>query len=246
MDPQKVQSLFLKSVADPFELRRLFEQIPGILFFMKDADSRLIMASQGVLNRMGASSEAEVIGSSDYDYFPREIADSFIADDRRVLKTGQPLINRLEIAYDEQRILGWHLTTKLPVRGKKGEILGIMGLTHSYDGRGKFHGPFAEVSRAIEFVRKNYPNRFTMPELAQAAGMSERSLNRKFHEAFHLTPHEFVTRTRIRAASDELARTDKSILDIALDSGFCDQSAFTAQFRKRMGITPREFRLRYR
>lgn len=241
-----LQDCFLSSVANPFELRQLFELIPGILFFMKDKDSRLMLANQGVLNRMGVHSEAEAIGTSDYDFFPREIADGFVEDDQRVLKTGQPLIDRLEIAYDEQRVLAWHLTTKLPVRGKKGRIVGVMGLTHSYEGARRFHGPFAEVAKAVEFIRENFHRKFSARELSKAAGMSERTLNRKFHDAFRMTPHEFVTRSRIRAASRLLAHSDESILEIALDCGFCDQSAFTAQFRKRTNMTPRGFRQRYR
>ena len=61
-----------------------------------------------------------------------------------------------------------------------------------------------------------------------------------------MAPHEFVSRTRIQAASKELAHTDKPIIEIAIDCGFCDQSAFTVQFRKRTGMTPRNFRKRYR
>lgn len=241
-----LQSKFYDSVANPFEMRRLFDQIPGILFFLKDSQSRLMAANQGVLNRMGVHSEAEVIGSSDYDYFPRELADGFVKDDQFVLKTGTPIVNRLEIAYDEHRVLGWHLTTKLPIHGTRGKIVGVMGFTHSYDEKHPSHGPFAEVAKAVDFVRENYHRKFNAKELAKAGGMSERSLNRRFHDAFQMTPHEFISRTRIQAASKALVHSELSLSDIALDCGFCDQSAFTVQFRKRQGVTPREFRQRYR
>ena len=103
----QLQEEFLSSVANPFELRRLFELIPGILFFMKDTESRLMLANHGVLNRMGVQTEAEAIGTSDYDFFPREVADSFIEDDQRVLKTGQPLlIDGLAAANLQVRLIG--------------------------------------------------------------------------------------------------------------------------------------------
>jgi AraC-like DNA-binding protein len=50
-------------------------------------------------------------------------------------------------------------------------------------------------------------------------------------------------RARIQSAAEELASTSKTIIEVALDHGFCDQSAFTLQFRKRTGLPPREFRL---
>jgi AraC-like DNA-binding protein len=57
-----------------------------------------------------------------------------------------------------------------------------------------------------------------------------------------MTPYEFVLRTRIQGASEALARPDLSILQITVDFGFCDQSAFTLQFRRHTGMTPKQFR----
>jgi AraC-like DNA-binding protein len=55
-----------------------------------------------------------------------------------------------------------------------------------------------------------------------------------------------MLRMRIQAAAEALARTHDSIDRIAFAHGFCDQSAFTQQFRKRTGLTPRQFRSRHR
>ncbi len=241
-----IKSAFLAAICDPLELRRLFEHIPGVFFFVKDRESRLIAASQAILDRLGLQREDEIVGTTDYEFFPREIADNFARDDRRIFETGEPQIDRLEIWYNEQRILDWFVTTKLPMHGANGEVIGLMGITHSYEGRRAMHGPFASVSKAVEYIRQNFTEKIAGPELAKAAGMSERHLTRKFQEAFGMAPHEFVMRTRIQAASEALARSDASIIEIAMDHGFCDQSAFTVQFRKRTGMTPKAFRARYR
>lgn len=246
MDRLTIKSGFLASICDPLELRRLFEHVPGVFFFVKDTQSRLIAASQAILDRLGLQHEDEIVGTTDHEFFPREIADNFARDDRQIFETGQPLIDRLEIWYNEQRILDWFITTKLPMHGKDGEVIGLIGITHSYEGRRTMHGPFASVSKAVEYIRQNYREKIGGPELAKAAGMSERHLTRKFQEAFGMAPHEFVMRTRIQAASEALARSDASIIEIAIDHGFCDQSAFTVQFRKRTGMTPKAFRARYR
>jgi AraC-like DNA-binding protein len=54
-----------------------------------------------------------------------------------------------------------------------------------------------------------------------------------------------MLRMRVQGAAEALARTGSPIGQIAVDYGFCDQSAFTQQFCRRTGMTPREFRKRH-
>ncbi len=246
MDKRTIKQEFIASMGDPLQLAHLFEHVPGVYFFIKDTQSRLITASRAILERLGLKHEDEIVGTTDDEFFPREIADAFARDDRRVFETGEPLIDRLEIWYNEQRVLDWFVTTKLPLRDKNDEVIGLMGITHSYEGRRTMHGPFASVSKAVEHIRQNFREKIAGPDLARVAGMSERHLNRKFQDAFGMAPHEFVMRTRIQVAGEALARSDASIMEIALENGFCDQSAFTVQFRRRTGMTPKAFRARYR
>ena len=81
-----------------------------------------------------------------------------------------------------------------------------------------------------------------MKELARLVGLSARQFDRKFQEAFGIPPQQFVFKTRILAACDELADLGQPIAEVALGLGFCDQSSFTRHFRRHMGVTP----LRYR
>ncbi|MEM8955834.1 MAG: AraC family transcriptional regulator [Verrucomicrobiota bacterium] len=241
-----LQTVFYARMGSPREFSKLFEHVPGVHFFVKDAQSRLIAASPAMLERLGLRDEAEIVGTNDRDYFPEEIADQFVRDDRLVMTSGEPLVNRVEIGYTEQRVLDWYVTTKLPVRDASGKVIGVVGTTQSYEGKRRALVPFSSVSKAVEHLRENLDRRVDATELAQVAGMSARQLTRKFQETFEMTPHEFALKTRIQAASEALARTDAPIIAVALDFGFCDQSAFTVQFRKHMGLTPREFRAKYR
>jgi AraC-like DNA-binding protein len=246
MSDLELQSAFYARMASPQELSKLFKHVSGVHFFVKDAQSRLVAASPAMLERLGLKEEAEIVGTRDTDYFPEEIADQFVRDDQVVLKTGQALINRVEIGYNEQRVLDWFVTTKLPIHDVEGRVIGIAGVTQSYEGKRRALVPFSSVSKAVEHIRNNLDRRLDAKELSTAAGMSTRQLTRKFRETFDLTPHEFALKTRIQAAGEMLAGTDDPIIQIALDFGFCDQSAFTVQFRKHMGQTPRDFRARYR
>jgi AraC-like DNA-binding protein len=70
-------------------------------------------------------------------------------------------------------------------------------------------------------------------------------LRRRFQEEFGMGIAEFVIKLRIHAAADALLKSAESLAEIALQNGFCDQSAFTRAFRAQMGMTPRVYRLRY-
>lgn len=245
-DAQQQQAEFFAQLGAVQQFRELFEHLPDVYFFAKDAGSRLMAASTPILKRFGLKSEAELIGTTDHDYFPAHVADSFVRDDRTVLSTGKPLIHRVEIWYNEQRLLDWFVTDKLPLRDTDGKIVGVMGTVRSYEGSRTSRLPYSQISDVVDYVRKRHRGKITVTEIAKLAGVSPRQLHRRFRDVFGMSALEFLTRTRIQAASDELLNTDRPIVDIAIDFGFCDQSAFTRQFRNHVGQTPLKFRRQYR
>ena len=85
----------------------------------------------------------------------------------------------------------------------------------------------------------------TVAELARECGLSERTLYRKIHQALGVTPYELMLRIRIESAAEALIQTTDKVIDIAQAHAFCDQSAFTQHFRKRIGVTPKQFRMRH-
>ena len=240
-----LQKAFLSQVGPSQPFRDLFEHLPGIYFFAKDRESRMMCASRPIYERLGCASEEEIVGTTDHDYFPKQIADSFVQDDQQVMRSGEPLINHVEIWYNEQRLLDWFVTTKLPIRDACGEIIGVMGTIRSYEGARKSLMPYSDIGKAVDYIRSNHRQRITVDQLAQKTGLSARQLNRKFNEAFDMSAQAFLTKTRIQAACDALLNSPKSITDIAHEFGFCDQSAFTQAFRKHTGSTPLKFRKRY-
>ncbi len=240
-----LQQAFLNQVEPSQPFRDLFEHLPGVYFFAKDRESRMMCASRPIYERLGCASEEEIVGTTDYDYFPKQIADSFVEDDQQVMCSGEPLTNHVEIWYNEQRLLDWFVTTKLPIRDASEEIIGVMGTIRSYEGARKSLMPYSDIGEAVDYIRSNHRQRITVYQLAQKSGLSARQLNRKFNEAFGMSAQVFLTKTRIQAASDALLNSAKSITDIAHEFGFCDQSAFTQAFNKHTGSTPLKFRKRY-
>jgi PAS domain S-box-containing protein len=107
-------------------LRTLIDNLPDAIY-AKDAAGRKTMANAADLKNLRCQTEAEAIGKSDFDLFPKEIAEQFWADDQKVIQ-GQPVINREEHFFDEEGRKRWLLTSKLPLRDQNGKIVGLMGL----------------------------------------------------------------------------------------------------------------------
>ncbi len=243
-DPgMKLQAEFLEKTNNPQGTHALFEHLPGVLFFIKDRERRFVAANRLLLDRLGLSSEREIVGTCDSDYFPPEVCAGFEKDDRRLLESGGPIIGRMEQSYNERRLLVWYVTTKLPVYDTEGRVIGLMGVNRiSDDPDGYAPASATSLSKATELVRQNPDRRVSTEEMAAAAGMSVWQLRRRFRKAFGMTPHDFERTSRIQGACHALAESDDSIAEIALNHGFCDQSAFSVQFRKQMGRTPKEYR----
>ncbi len=244
-NPAEIQQEFFQRMGGPQQFQQLFEHLPGVYFFVKDRQSRMVCASQPFWEHLGVTSEEAIIGRTDDDFFPQHAADHFKRDDEQVMATGQPIIGRVELWYNEHRVLDWFVTNKHPVRDTNGTVIGVMGIVRSYEGQRRSMQPMSLINSTVDYIREHHHERLTVEDLATRAGLSPRQLHRKFREVFGLSVQEFLIKTRIQAASDILLRTDQPISGIAADFGFCDQSAFTQLFRKHMGLTPRQFRLRY-
>ncbi|MBX7218405.1 MAG: helix-turn-helix transcriptional regulator [Blastocatellia bacterium] len=95
------------------------------------------------------------------------------------------------------------------------------------------------VREQLEAVHAEFP---TLEELATQAGVHPVHLSREFRKQFGVTPSEFLRRRRIEQASEQLAHSDRSLCEIALEAGFYDQSHFTNAFKRQMGMTPTAYR----
>lgn len=102
---------------------------------------------------------------------------------------------------------------------------------------------FGEVMSHIE---RRFAERLTVRQLAGMAHMSESSLTRMFRRVTGRSPMDHVIRVRMARAAELLARGDVRITEAAFQCGFNDSNYFSRQFRKVMGVTPREYRARGR
>jgi len=109
-------------------LRTLIDQIPDLVY-VKDRDSRFVIANMATALLMGASSADDLIGLCDHDFYPTAMADQFRVDERTVMEQGVDLMNHEERAVDPLGTDRWLLTSKRPLRdGSSGRIIGLIGI----------------------------------------------------------------------------------------------------------------------
>ncbi|HLA45844.1 MAG TPA: PAS domain S-box protein, partial [Aggregatilineales bacterium] len=112
-------------------LRNFIDTVPDFLY-LKDRNSRFLMGNRSQWRLFGLSSEAELLGKTDFDFYPEEIATRYFEDEQQIIKTGQPLINSEEPFYDVVTgDHGWEMATKVPLYDSSGEIIGILGITRN-------------------------------------------------------------------------------------------------------------------
>ncbi|WP_240914882.1 AraC family transcriptional regulator [Roseimicrobium sp. ORNL1] len=245
-EPREFQKAFFKRMGLMQQFRMLFEHLPDTDFFAKDTEGRFVAIGEGMLRRIGATREEELLGVSDSTIHPPFVARAIRQDDLHVMQTRQPVIDRVEALYARTRAKDWFVTTKLPILDAHGEVIGVMGFVRPYHGGSGGGEDDEQLQKVVDHIHLHFRERLAVADLAQIAHLSERQLNRRFQKTYRMSTQEFIVRTRIQAASDELLATESSIAEVALNHGFYDQSAFTRQFRQHTGETPRTFRSRRR
>ena len=242
----------IKHVSDWFEENRctpllvssLFDDLPGVSFFVKDREHRLVMVNAGFLPRLGLSQE-ELFGKSDFDLFPARLAEHFRRDDREIFQSKIPKLNILELVFNSQGLPDWYLTNKYPLFNDKNDVIGLMGTVRPYGDGAKKELKWErddEIGRAVNHVRNYFRQEISISDLVKVSGLTHRKLHRGFVELFGIAPMQFITRTRIEAACDDLLTSSKKLSQIAEENGFYDQSSFTQLFRRQMKITPLKYR----
>ncbi|HHP7239311.1 helix-turn-helix domain-containing protein [Longibacter sp.] len=98
------------------------------------------------------------------------------------------------------------------------------------------------VGQVQAFVEEHLAADLTVEHLADVADVSPSSLARRFGAETDTTPWRYVMERRIEAAKRLLAMNDRSLAEIAFDTGFYDQAHLTRTFRRFEGVTPGTYR----
>jgi PAS domain S-box-containing protein len=108
-------------------LNELINSIPDNVF-IKDAQSRFLLANRSVAEVMGAFSPEELIGKTDFNFYPDKLARKYRNDELEVMKSGKAKLNIIELIIDRDKQKRWYSTSKIPLISSNGDIIGIMGI----------------------------------------------------------------------------------------------------------------------
>ncbi|TWT63688.1 AraC family transcriptional regulator [Rubinisphaera italica] len=223
-------------------LQDLFDHVPDVTFFVKDAACRYIAVNESLTGRLGLKHRSQLIGKRLDEVCEGDLGRIPTEQDSEVLKTGLPLINHLELHRSRTQEPGWCLTTKIPLRNENANVVGLVGI--SSDVRIPTEPQEIPVSfaNALTEFESSLAAEVTPAWLAKKSKLSSQRVARLTKKLFGLTPSQLITKTRIAAASRILKETDKSIKEVATACGFTDHSAFSRTFRAATGVSPSVFR----
>lgn len=244
-NPQHFKRAFMNSLDSLGGLDSLFENLPNLSFWVKDARGRFIAANQNGVKMCGREDEEDVIGRTDFEFFPKHTAEDFRRDDLAVMRSRAPIVDRVEPVSYKDGSLRWYSTNKVPLYGRGGKIVGVAGTTREMNVDRNPDPLYAEFSPVIEYINRGYPRLIEVTVLAKMMSLSVSQFERRFKQAFKETPVHFILKTRINEACKLLVGTRRSIAWISGATGFFDPSYFSKQFSRKMGMSPKAYRETY-
>ena len=103
--------------------------------------------------------------------------------------------------------------------------------------------PPRQLSQVLDYINAYLDRNIKLADLAQLLDMSPFHFSRLFKQSIGMTPHQYLSQQRVERAKQLLKKTDRLIIDIALDCGFSSHSHLSKQFRQITGMTPKAYRL---
>ena len=211
-------------------------------FFIKDGLGRYLVVNQSLVERHGLKHKSQMVGRRPCDVCPGDYGRIPTEQDEHVLRTGQPIVERLELFWRRPNVPVWGLTSKLPIRDENGCVTGLIGMSKDLAAPVSRDDVSPEVARVLRYLESAYDDPVSPSTLARKAGMTAARFARIIKRIHSISPMQLITKTRITVGCRLLRDTDASIAQIALDCGFADHSAFTRAFRAVTGMSPSEYR----
>ena len=129
--------------------------------YFKDLQSRFLLVSAGWIAACAPDhTAAELIGKTDFDFFNEEHASAAFADEQWIIRTGEPIIGKLEQETHGGQALAWVSSTKMPLRDGSGRIIGTFGI--SRDVTAQIRAEQALAHQALHDPLTGLPNRITL------------------------------------------------------------------------------------
>ncbi len=221
---------------------RLFDGIPDIVYIVKDMQGCYLAANDTTLIRIGAKRWSDILGRPVKRLLPEPMADRYAQQDDYICQTSLPVMNSIDRTVLADRTHGWCVTHKFPLFNRNRRLIGIVCMSRDI-GDSRLAAVIDEsFAKAVDQILMHYEKPIKVHDLADIAGISMRSFDRRIQRIFGHSPSEFILHTRVAVACRLLRRNNGAIAEIAARCGFYDQSRFSRLFRRTVGITPTMYR----
>ena len=235
-------SSFFLQLAQPDWASELFDGIPDTVYFVKDSIGRYLSVNETLVRRLGLSHKSDLVGKTAQELFPSPLGEDFTKQDLDLLAGGPEISNQLELHLYPSGESGWCLTWKHVLRNQDGEAIGLAGISRDLATSSNEAQDLENIATVTTYIRDHLASPLTLGELSVATNLSPFQIGQRIKRLYNLTPRQYITRSRIEAACHLLTQTQTPLSEIALACGFSDQSAFTRQFKRSVGIPPRSYR----
>jgi len=201
-------------------LLTLINNLPDRIY-AKDIQGRRMISNTADWQASGGKRMEDVIGKTDLDIYPAELAAQYWADDKMVLDSGKPVINREEPSRDAQGHPIWRLTTKMPLRDDNGQIVGLVGIGHDITERKRIEETLAQERNLLHALIDTLPDhiyakdaegRFTLANISVARHMRATKPDELIGKTdFDFYPPDLAT--QFHADEQALIQSGVSLLD---------------------------------
>jgi PAS domain S-box-containing protein len=145
----RCQKLLQSLESEHLLLQTLIDNVPDLIF-QKDREGRYVLANRSLANVVGLSDPKDMIGKTNREVFPREVAERFTSNDRVVIETAQPYENIEEPVLSTAGSLTWLLATRVPLRDKTGRVTGIIGIGRDITKRKELEKKNQQLATLVE------------------------------------------------------------------------------------------------
>ena len=197
----------------------LLDSLPDLLY-VKDTESRMKIVNQAQVRLLGGKRTEDLLGKSDLDFFPKEYAAKYIADEQAIMQSGKPYTCE-EASVDPNGNKKWLLTSKVPFRDSCGKIVGLAGSGRDITERKKAEETLARERNLLrtlidsmpDFVyAKDAESRFIVSNIANARVMGAESVE----QIIGKTDHDFYPKQeadQYRTDEQTLMKSGKPVLN---------------------------------
>lgn len=239
---KRFQSDFFKKAGPNLDVfRAVIDTFRDTGFYITDVHDRLVAFTRHNCEECNVRDESEIIGKTCDELFPHVLAEVYMKRDREVRTTGTPIVNQV-YSHAVDHSTDMRIVSIFPLRDTKGQIIGTVCTYRSLSSGGSIPDWYGRLTSVIAYIDANYSEHLTLEDLAKISGMSVSTFRRVFAEVMQTTPNKYLTTIRLNAARKLLTETEKLISEIAIETGFWDQSHFVKAFKAERGQTPSQYR----